>query len=111
MYTYYTKYLFFKLAYCFSLNSVPASVYSFMAVTQPCVFSGYDESFSENPFERSLMLAMSFGGDTDTIMSMTGAIAGAYYGESAIPEYMKHICEGVENARRQADQLHKIMTQ
>ena len=54
---------------------------------------------------------MSFGGDSDTIMSMTGAIAGAYYGESGIPEYMKPICEGVDEARRQADQLYKLITQ
>lgn len=42
---------------------------------------------------------------------MTGALAGAYYGENAIPEYMKQICEGIDNAMRQADQLHKLVTQ
>ena len=40
-------------------------------------------------FERCLKLAMLFGGDADTIMSMTGAIAGAYFGESAIPDYVR----------------------
>ena len=40
-------------------------------------------------FERCLQLAMLFGGDADTIMSMTGAIAGAYFGESAIPDYVR----------------------
>ena len=54
---------------------------------------------------------MMFGGDADTIMSMTGAIAGAYFGESGIPDYMKRISEGVDNAMRQADQLHKLVTQ
>ena len=62
-------------------------------------------------FERCLQLAMMFGGDADTIMSMTGAIAGAYFGESGIPDYMKRISEGVDNAMRQADQLHKLVTQ
>jgi hypothetical protein len=28
---------------------------------------------------------MTFGGDSDTICSMAGALAGAFYGESAIP--------------------------
>ena len=54
---------------------------------------------------------MLFGGDSDTICSMTGAIAGAYFGESGIPEHMKRISEGVDNAIRQADQLHKLVTQ
>ena len=40
-------------------------------------------------FERCLQLAMLFGGDADTIMSMTGAIAGAYFGESGIPDYVR----------------------
>ena len=65
----------------------------------------------ENPFERTLHLAMAFGGDADTIMSMTGALAGAYYGFSGIPCYMKSISEGVSNAVRQGDQLHKLVTQ
>jgi ADP-ribosylglycohydrolase len=54
---------------------------------------------------------MQFGGDSDTICSMAGALAGAYYGESSIPEYMKNLCEAVDNAKRQADQLHKLVTQ
>ena len=58
-----------------------------------------------------LLLGLLFGGDSDTICSMTGAIAGAYFGESGIPEHMKRISEGVDNAIRQADQLHKLVTQ
>lgn len=44
------------------------------------------EAFLEaNDFENAIRKAVSIGGDTDTIASMTGAIAGAYYG---IPSYM-----------------------
>ena len=62
-------------------------------------------------FKHCLQLAMLFGGNVNTIMSMTGVIAGAYFGESGIPDYMKRICERVDNAMRQADQLHKLVTQ
>ena len=40
---------------------------------------------TSNPFERTLQLAMTFGGDSDTICSMSGALAGAFYGELGIP--------------------------
>jgi len=99
-----------------ALGSVPASVYSFLAgSTQNTTLPSKDvvlPSDDSGPgFERCLQLAMMFGGDADTIMSMTGAIAGAYFVESGIPDYMKRISEGVDNAMRQADQLHKLVTQ
>lgn len=94
-----------------AIGSVPAVLYSFLAVLQNQEPFGLDACTTENAFERCLQLAMIFGGDTDTICSMTGALAGAYYGENAIPEYMKQICEGIDNAMRQADQLHKLVTQ
>jgi poly(ADP-ribose) glycohydrolase ARH3 len=37
-------------------------------------------------FEESVVVAVNCGGDTDTIGAMSGAIAGAYYGYSHIPE-------------------------
>lgn len=40
---------------------------------------------SEN-FDQAILKAVQLGGDTDTIGAMTGAIAGAYFGRSAIPE-------------------------
>ena len=42
-------------------------------------------TLSSNPFERTIQLAMTFGGDSDTICSMAGALAGARYGEAGIP--------------------------
>ena len=37
-------------------------------------------------FADAVTAAISLGGDTDTIAAMTGALAGAYHGYSAIPE-------------------------
>ena len=37
-------------------------------------------------FEEAVISAVNCGGDTDTIAAVTGALAGAYYGISAIPE-------------------------
>ena len=93
-----------------ALGSVPTAVFAFLAGIQNISLPAGLET-SENPFERTLQFAMCFGGDADTIMSMAGALAGAYYGESGIPDYMKIISEGVDNAVRQADQLHKLVAQ
>ena len=93
-----------------ALGSVPTAVFAFLAGIQNQSLPA-DLETSENPFERTLQFAMCFGGDADTIMSMAGALAGAYYGESGIPDYMKLISEGVDNAMRQADQLHKLVAQ
>lgn len=38
-----------------------------------------------NNFAKTLALAFSYGGDCDTIGTMAGAIAGAFYGYNSIP--------------------------
>lgn len=48
-------------------------------------------------FAETVRFAVSLGGDTDTIASMAGALAGAHLGEDAIPKTWR---EGVENAAR-----------
>ena len=63
-----------------ALESVPTALYSYLRARDPV--EGLE---TENRFERTLQLAMTFGGDSDTICSMAGAIAGALYGESEIP--------------------------
>jgi poly(ADP-ribose) glycohydrolase ARH3 len=63
-----------------AIQSVPTALYSFLKARNPV--EGLETT---NPFERTLQLAMTFGGDSDTICSMAGALAGALYGESAIP--------------------------
>lgn len=51
---------------------------------------------TDNPFRRTIQYAISLGGDTDTIASMAGAIAGAYYGIDSINENLQNLAEGKE---------------
>ena len=62
-------------------ESVPAAIWAFLC--------------HPNSFADAVSLAISLGGDADTIASMTGALAGAHLGEDAIPEPWR---EGVEDA-------------
>ena len=62
-----------------------------------------------NAFERTILYAISLDGDTDTIASMAGAIAGAYYGIEGVPESWRKACEGVDDAIKMADELYQIL--
>ena len=62
-----------------------------------------------NAFERTILYAITLDGDTDTIASMAGAIAGAYYGMDVIPKPWIAACEGSEDAVKLADGLYDIM--
>jgi ADP-ribosylglycohydrolase len=53
-----------------ALGAVPPALASFLV---------------SDDFEETVVTAVNGGGDTDTIGAMAGAIAGAYYGYSAIP--------------------------
>lgn len=48
------------------------------------------------------------GGDTDTIASMTGAIAGAHLGDGVIPPQFLVHCEAVEEMRQLAIDLYNV---
>lgn len=67
-----------------------------------------DGCVQENPLERTIVYAISMGGDTDTIASMAGAIAGAYYGIDAVSETWRAMCEGTEYAVQLADGLYDL---
>lgn len=54
-----------------AVGSVPAALAAFL---------------SAEDFEDAVVTAVNAGGDTDTLGAMTGALAGAYYGLSGIPE-------------------------
>jgi len=56
-----------------------------------------------------VIYAVSLGGDTDTIASMAGAVAGACYGIDLIPTEWKQACEATDIAERLADDLHRIV--
>ena len=53
-------------------------------------------------FEEAVITAVNCGGKTDTLGSMTGALAGAFYGASAIPE---RLTEGLANDKRGRDHV------
>ena len=57
---------------------------------------------------RTICYAVSLGGDTDTIATMAGAIAGAYYGIDEVPSRWFEICEGTDTALTQAEELYKL---
>jgi len=64
--------------------------------------------FQFNEFQRTVIYAVLLGGDTDTIASMAGAIAGALYGIDCIPAEWTDACEATHTARQLADKLYKI---
>lgn len=64
---------------------------------------------SDNIFLRTIEYAVSLGGDTDTIASMAGAIAGAYVGEDGIEGYLKQHSEFSDEIIKIADDLHNTV--
>jgi len=62
-----------------------------------------------NEFQRTVIYAVSLGGDTDTIASMAGAIAGAWYGIDCIPAEWSDACEATNTAKQLADKLYEIV--
>ena len=99
-----------------AIYSVPTAIYCFLRAQQPipnievniccclCIltFNSSNDIWSffflqtDDPFRRTLQYAISLGGDTDTIASMAGAIAGAYYGIDAINSNFINLSEGKE---------------
>ena len=89
-----------------ALYSVPTAIFCFLRAQKP--ITGIQ---TENPFRRAIQYAISLGGDTDTIGSMTGAIAGAFYGEEKISSNLLQHCEASKEFRTLADQLFDIAVQ
>uniref|UniRef100_A0A336MAJ7 ADP-ribosylhydrolase ARH3 n=1 Tax=Culicoides sonorensis TaxID=179676 RepID=A0A336MAJ7_CULSO len=82
-----------------ALYSIPTAIYCFLKSHKTPI------NPEANAFRNTLEYAIGLGGDTDTIASMACAIAGAYYGESAISENLLQHCEGTEMIRELADEL------
>lgn len=79
----------------FVWQSVPAAFYAFRAFPRD--------------FEAAVILAVSAGGDTDTIASIAGAITGAYIGVQGIPpRYAREVEEG-PLLRRAAERLFQAV--
>ena len=74
--------------------SVPTALYAFTA--------HYDS------FAQAVLYAVRLGGDTDTIGAMTGAIAGAFHGASAIPP---NWLAALENGPQGRDYMYSLADQ
>lgn len=69
-------------------ESVPTAIYCFLRAQ-----SEIPQIETENIFRRTIQYAVSLGGDTDTIASMAGAIAGAFVGQEGISKNLIQQCE------------------
>uniref|UniRef100_A0A8D0L131 ADP-ribosylhydrolase ARH3 n=1 Tax=Sphenodon punctatus TaxID=8508 RepID=A0A8D0L131_SPHPU len=90
-----------------ALHSVPTAIYSFLR----CMESNPDIPDQYNNLQRTILYCISLGGDTDTIATMAGAIAGAYYGEEQVPPVWEQSCESFEETEKLANSLHELYCQ
>ncbi|XP_053701018.1 ADP-ribosylhydrolase ARH3 [Synchiropus splendidus] len=87
-----------------ALHSVPTAIFCVLHCLQPREI--LPESYGG--LERTIAYSLALGGDTDTIASMAGAIAGAHYGYEAIPPSWIKCCEGSQDADLSARRLHAL---
>jgi len=78
-------------------EAVPAALYSFLR--------------NWDSFSNAVLYAISMGGDTDTIASMTGALSGAYLGEAAIPKRWREEVEDAHRLRELADGIFELASE
>ncbi|XP_071574162.1 ADP-ribosylhydrolase ARH3 isoform X1 [Temnothorax nylanderi] len=88
-----------------ALESVPTAIFCFLKAQKRI-----KRIRTDNPLRRGIQYAISLGGDTDTIASMTGAIAGAFYGYEKFSVLLLSHCEEWERFREMADKLLDIAT-
>lgn len=74
----------------FTLDSIRGK-YSFDASCPGSVPQAFEAFFESEDFESAVRGAVSIGGDSDTIASIAGALAGAYYG---VPSAVASTTEG-----------------
>ncbi|KAK9872672.1 hypothetical protein WA026_018806 [Henosepilachna vigintioctopunctata] len=79
-------------------GSVPTAIYCFL---RACL----ETSDFKKIFRNTVEYAIGLGGDTDTIASMAGAIAGAYVGEENLNHHVIKHCEKYEEMIDLADNL------
>ncbi|XP_008058161.1 poly(ADP-ribose) glycohydrolase ARH3 [Carlito syrichta] len=87
-----------------AFESVPTAIYCFLRCMEP----DPEIPTAFNSLQRTLIYSISLGGDTDTIATMAGAIAGAYYGMDQVPESWQQSCEGYEETDVLAQSLHRV---
>ena len=77
-----------------AFNSVPTAIYCFLS--------------EPGSFTRAVLLAISLGGDTDTIAAMTGAISGACLGIESIPEKWRSKLQNRHYIEELANKLYNL---
>uniref|UniRef100_A0A7M4FKF8 ADP-ribosylhydrolase ARH3 n=2 Tax=Crocodylus porosus TaxID=8502 RepID=A0A7M4FKF8_CROPO len=90
-----------------ALRSVPTAIYSFLR----SMGSDPDIPDHYNNLQRAIIYCISLGGDTDTIATMAGAIAGAYYGEEQVPASWEQSCEAFQETEKVANSLYELYCQ
>ncbi|MEU9302505.1 ADP-ribosylglycohydrolase family protein [Streptomyces sp. NPDC048269] len=65
----------------------PGLATEFNGAVWPCLGSAVWALRTTGGFAEAVRAAVDLGGDTDTVAAVTGALAGARYGERAIPEH------------------------
>lgn len=87
-----------------ALKSVPTAIYCFLRTVSG---QNLTDSQKSNPFRAAIEYAITLGGDTDTIASMTGALCGAYYSESSISKNLLAHCEGYDDVLALSEKLYQ----
>jgi ADP-ribosylglycohydrolase len=64
----------------------PDRATEFNGAVWPCLGSAVWALRTTDSYEDAVRAAIDLGGDTDTVAAVTGALAGAVYGEGALPE-------------------------
>lgn len=85
-------------------KSVPTAIYCFLRTVNG---QNLTDSQKSNPFRQGIDYAITLGGDTDTIASMTGALCGAYYSESSISRNLLAHCEGYVEILALSEKLYQ----
>ncbi|MDD5025126.1 MAG: ADP-ribosylglycohydrolase family protein [Methanoregula sp.] len=75
-----------------------------------CSHAALSVFMQSRTFEGAVLSAINMGGDADTVGACTGALAGAYWGLSAIPERWRRKLEGYDALIRLADVLWQART-
>ncbi|KAG5306393.1 ARHL2 glycohydrolase, partial [Pseudoatta argentina] len=88
-----------------ALESVPTAIFCFLKAQRRI-----KKIRTDNSLRRVIQYAISLGGDTDTIASMAGAIAGAFYGYEKFSLLLLSHCEEWERFQEMADKLLDIAT-
>ncbi|XP_029170756.1 ADP-ribose glycohydrolase ARH3-like [Nylanderia fulva] len=88
-----------------ALESVPTAIFCFLKAQKRI-----KRIRTNNPVRRAMQYAITLGGDTDTIASMTGAIAGAFYGYEKFSRLLLTHCEQADRFEELADELLDVVT-